>query len=166
MEITHNLSIRSGALLMAILLLPIITPALMVSSAAVITCEHAVHVLNQQLDPQIDERELAAILHTLNETGNTKLPPQFVTKEQARDLGWKPGRNLWAIKKLRGKSLGGDIFENRGKKLPDGRRIWHEADLDYQGGHRGPKRLIYSNDGLRMVTVNHYTSFKEIQPCQ
>jgi hypothetical protein len=122
--------------------------------------------LNQSLHPGIDEQELVAILRTLNETGNRKLPPKFVNKAQARKLGWRPGRDLWEFKKLKGKSIGGDIFFNREGQLPDGKRNWHEADLDYRGGHRGPKRIVYSDDGLRMVTVDHYKTFKEVPSCQ
>lgn len=73
---------------------------------------------------------------------------------------------LWALGELRGKSLGGDRFGNYAKKLPDGRRKWREADLDYRGGRRDPKRLIFSTDGLRVVTVDHYQIFREIPACQ
>ena len=130
------------------------------------TCEAAVKKLNQSLHPKIDEEELVVILRTLNETGNKKLPAKFVTKNQAKKIGWKPGRDLWESRNLTGKSIGGDIFFNREGQLPQGKRIWHEADLDYHGGQRGPKRIIYSNDGLRMVTVNHYRTFQEVLPCQ
>ena len=130
------------------------------------TCEAAVAKLNQSLRPKIDEEELVAILRTLNETGKKKLPAKFVTKTQAKKMGWKPGRDLWENKNLAGRSIGGDIFSNREGKLPRGKKVWHEADLDYHGGHRGPKRIIYSNNGLRMVTVNHYKTFKEVPPCQ
>jgi len=130
------------------------------------TCEAAVKKLNQSFHPKIDEEELLVILRTLNETDNQKLPFKFVTKNQAKQMGWKPGRDLWESKSLAGKSIGGDIFSNREGQLPRGKRVWREADLDYRGGRRGPKRIIYSNDGLRMVTVNHYRTFTEVLPCQ
>ena len=130
------------------------------------TCESMVKELNAILNPRVDEPELVAILRTLNETGNKKLPSKFVTKNQAKKLGWKPGRDLWESRKLEGKSMGGDIFFNREGNLPDGKRTWHEADLDYHGGHRGSKRIIYSNDGRRMITVDHYKTFKEVPPCR
>jgi ribonuclease T1 len=129
------------------------------------TCEAVVKELNRSLHPQIDEKELVTILRTLNETDNKKLPPNFVTKRQAKRLGWRPGRDLWEIRGLEGKSIGGDLFYNREGRLPDGGRVWREADLDYRGGHRGPKRIIYS-DGLKMVTVDHYRTFVEVPPCQ
>ena len=142
-------------------------PSVFTSPAAMAeTCEAAVQRLNAALDPKIDEEELISILRSLQSSGNQRLPSRFITKEEARKLGWKPGKDLWEMKALRGKSLGGDVFHNREGKLPDGKRRWREADLDYKGGKRGPKRIVYSNDGLRMITVDHYRTFKEIPPCQ
>ena len=51
-----------------------------------------------------------------------------------------------------------------GRQLPYGQ--WREADLDYKGGHRGAKRLIFSREGRRFVTVDHYRTFTEIPACQ
>ena len=130
------------------------------------TCSAVVHTLNQSLTPKIDEPELAAVLQSLNASQNKTLPPKFVTKKQAQKMGWRPGENLWAIKKLKGKSIGGDLFTNKEGQLPNGGRTWHEADLAYNGGHRGAKRLVYSTDGLRQVTVDHYQTFTEIPLCQ
>ncbi len=129
-------------------------------------CEEVVRELNRSLHPRVDEGELVGILRALNESGNKSLPPKFVTKKQAKRMGWKPGRDLWESRELGGKSIGGDLFSNREGRLPDGKRIWREADLDYKGGHRGPQRIVYSNDGLRAVTVDHYRSFKEVPPCR
>jgi ribonuclease T1 len=129
-------------------------------------CEETVRKLSGSLNPRVDEKELILILRTLNETDNKKLPPKFVTKSRARKLGWKPGKELWAHENLKGKSIGGDPFGNREGRLPNGKRVWHEADLDYTGGRRGPKRIVYSNDGLRRITVDHYNTFKEISPCR
>ena len=42
-----------------------------------------------------------------------------------------------------------------------GRRFF-EADLDYAGGSRGARRLVWSSDGLRWVTLDHYRSFREV----
>jgi ribonuclease T1 len=129
-------------------------------------CEETVRKLNGSLHPRVDEKELVLILKALNETDNKKLPPKFITKNRARKLGWKPGEDLWASEKLRGKSIGGDAFGNREGRLPNGKRVWHEADLDYMGGRRGPKRIVYSSDGLRRITVDHYKIFKEVPPCR
>jgi len=130
------------------------------------SCETVISGLNQSLNPKIDEKELVSILRTLNKTGNKRLPGKFITKKQAQKMGWRPGKDLWNSEDLVGKSLGGDVFANREGRLPDGRRVWREADLDYKGGHRGPKRLIYSDDGLRSVTVDHYNTFKAVPPCE
>jgi hypothetical protein len=129
-------------------------------------CEEVVKSLNQTLHLKIDEKELFVILKVLNESDSKKLPPKFVTKDQARKLGWNPGSNLWGYDRLKGKSIGGDVFGNREGKLPNGKRKWREADLDYKGGKRGSKRIVYSDDGLRMITVDHYKTFKEVPPCE
>lgn len=129
-------------------------------------CREAVHALNLQLAEPINEKELVAVLTSLNVSDNARLPETFVTKAQARKLGWRPGQPLWKNKKLQGKSIGGDRFLNREKRLPAGKRVWREADLDYQGGRRNAKRLLYSNDGLRYVTVDHYQTFTEVPSCR
>ena len=129
-------------------------------------CEAVVKEVNRSLHPKVDERELFVILTVLNESDNRRLPPKFITKDEARNLGWKPGSNLWGYDRLKGKSIGGDLFGNRERRLPNGKKTWREADLDYKGGKRGSKRIIYSEDGLRMITVDHYKMFKEVPPCQ
>jgi ribonuclease T1 len=138
-------------------------PALIFSAER---CEEVVKNLNQTLHPKIDEKELFVILKILNETESKRLPPKFVTKDQARKLGWNPGSNLWGYDRLKGKSIGGDAFGNRERRLPNGKRVWREGDLDYKGGKRGSKRIVYSDDGLRMITVDHYKTFKEVPPCE
>lgn len=90
-----------------------------------------------------------------------KLPPRYLTKAEARKLGWEPGVDLCTV--ARGRAIGGDRFGNREKRLPDKRdRKWFEADLDFFCGSRGPKRLVWSNDGLIYLTTDHYQSFKEV----
>lgn len=128
------------------------------------TCEAVVIRLNSSLASPVDEEELVMILRTLNETG--KLPSKFITKRQAQKFGWRPGKELWLNDKLMGKSIGGDVFANRGGRLPNGRRKWREADLNYKGKRRGAQRIVYSNDGLRMITVDHYKTFREIEACK
>ena len=128
------------------------------------SCEKVVHALNARLSPVIDEQELVEIFHSLNKTNNKKLPPKFVSKKDARSQGWKPGKNLWSVSTLKGSSMGGDHFKNMEGRLPNNK--WREADLDYQGGHRGAKRLIFSADGARFVTADHYRTFTEVPPCQ
>lgn len=128
------------------------------------TCEAVVKRLNTTLHPKIDTAELVEILRTLNATDSRELPPKFITKKEALKAGWKPGKPLWSVIELKGKSMGGDRFGNYDRKLPDHK--WREADLDYRGEHRGPKRLVFSNNGHRMITVDHYRTFVEVPPCR
>ncbi len=127
-------------------------------------CAETVRALNQHLQGKIDESELTGMLAALNASRNARLPENFVTKREAQQSGWRPGRDLWAVTALKGKSIGGDRFGNREGRLPSG--SWREADLGYQGGHRGAKRLLFSKDGLRWVTVDHYQTFIEIPICR
>jgi ribonuclease T1 len=127
-------------------------------------CLAAVKALNQKLAVKIDEVELLDILASLKTT--QRLPDKFVTKAQASKLGWKPGQDLWKKKKLYGKSIGGDRFQNRENRLPGGRQPYFEADLDYKGGKRNAKRLIFTRDARCYVTVDHYQTFIEVPPCR
>ncbi|HSW63315.1 MAG TPA: ribonuclease domain-containing protein [Dissulfurispiraceae bacterium] len=144
----------------ACLMVVFLSPALLHAAS----CESIARQVSKQLPVPVNETELAEILNSLNATGNRDLPPKFITKKQARDAGWKPGKDLWSVRELRGKSIGGDAFGNFEKKLPRGK--WREADLDYRGGKRGAKRIVFSKDGKRMVTVDHYATFTEVPPCK
>jgi len=88
-----------------------------------------------------------------------ELPPEYIKKEEARNLGWKDNEgNLWKV--APGRAIGGDRFGNREEKLPTKKnRIYYEADLNYEGGYRGAERLIFSNDGLIYYTLDHYETF-------
>jgi ribonuclease T1 len=147
-----------------LILLVLLATFCLLPAARAESCKAVVHALNRQLSPGIDEQELTSVLETLNRTGNERLPSKFVTKRHAQEQGWKPGKDLWSVPTLQGASMGGDRFRNREGRLPRGR--WREADLDYQGGHRGSKRLIFSGDGKRFVTVDHYRHFVEVPPCR
>lgn len=135
-----------------------------VPAIAAVSCSDAAHALNQRLHDKIDIAELGEALKTLNATRNTRLPDKFVTKNDALRLGWRPGKDLWGVPALHGKSIGGDRFGNRERRLPAAN--WREADLDYHGGHRGAKRLVFSGNGMRRVSVDHYQTFIEIPDCQ
>ncbi|MBV7276556.1 ribonuclease [Clostridium sp. PL3] len=90
---------------------------------------------------------------------NAALPDNFITKDQATKLGWTPGKDLDKV--APGKSIGGDIFKNAEKSLPDApKRVWRECDINYNGGKRGADRILYSNDGLIYSTSDHYKTFK------
>lgn len=94
---------------------------------------------------------------------NGSLPDNFITKSQAKKLGWNPkAGNLNKV--APGKSIGGDIFKNKEGLLPSkSGRVWYEADVNFSGGHRGSDRLLYSNDGLIYKTTDHYKTFTQIK---
>ena len=149
--------ITSGILLLLVSLL-------LLTQAHAESCENVVHAINVQLSPKIDQQELIEILRSLGSTNNKRLPPKFVAKRQAQSRGWKPGKDLWSVSALRGSSIGGDRFNNLEGRLPDGK--WREADLDYKGGPRGGKRIVFSQDGQCFVTVDHYKTFVEVPACR
>lgn len=86
------------------------------------------------------------------------LPGNFITKREARDLGW-PGGDLWQY--APGKSIGGDRFGNYEGLLPEG-TTYRECDLNYAGGPRGPERLVYGENGSIYYTGDHYASFEKL----
>ena len=90
------------------------------------------------------------------------LPDNYLTKNEAYDLGWNPDEgNLWEV--ADGMSIGGDKFGKREGLLPKSKgRQYYECDIDYEGGYRNGKRIVYSNDGLIYYTEDHYESFEEI----
>ena len=101
--------------------------------------------------------DVALYIHTYG-----KLPVNYITKAQAQEMGWDPEKgNLSDV--LPGMSIGGSAFGNYEGNLPraSGRRYF-ECDIDYDGGYRGPKRLIYSNDGLVFYTEDHYKTFEQL----
>ncbi len=110
----------------------------------------------QALSGFSDPEGVALAIETVRQTG--RLPDHYVTKGEAEALGWRPGSDLCAV--AEGRVIGGDRFFNREGRLPDapGRR-WFEADLDFACGRRGAKRLVFSNDGLIYLTLDHYESF-------
>jgi len=101
--------------------------------------------------------DVAEYIHTYG-----RLPDNFITKNEARDLGWVSSEgNLWDV--AYGMSIGGDKFGNREGLLPDAEgRVWYECDINYQGGFRGSERIVFSNDGLVYYTSDHYESFDQI----
>lgn len=130
-------------------------------AAAAPACSAVVAQLARGLSQQLDQAELVTVLRSLNASG--RLPERFLTKAQARQLGWRPGRSLWEVPALQGRAIGGDRFGNRERRLPQG--SWQEADLGYKGGKRGAQRLVYGQSG-RYVSVDHYQTFHEVAPCQ
>ncbi|MDO5689631.1 MAG: ribonuclease domain-containing protein [Tissierellia bacterium] len=101
--------------------------------------------------------DVAEYLHLYGE-----LPPNYLTKSEAADLGWESAEgNLWDVTD-RG-VIGGDRFGNREKLLPVVKgRSYFECDVNYSGGRRGAERLVYSDDGWIYYTKDHYGSFEEL----
>ncbi len=91
-----------------------------------------------------------------------RLPDNYITKEEALDAGWNPKKgNLADV--CPGKMLGGSLYSNFEEKLPIANgRVWYEADFDYNGGYRGEKRILYSNDGLVFISYDHAQTFREL----
>ena len=85
-----------------------------------------------------------------------ELPHNFITKSEARKLGWSGGGlDDYAP----GMCIGGDVFGNYEGLLPAD-ATYHECDIDTLGAtSRGAKRLVYSDDGLIYYTDDHYESF-------
>lgn len=99
------------------------------------------------------KEDVALYIHTYG-----CLPPNFITKEEARDLGWEGGGlDDYAY----GMCIGGDRFGNYEGLLPDAEgRKWTECDIDtMHKNSRGAKRIVFSNDGLIYYTDDHYDSF-------
>ena len=87
-----------------------------------------------------------------------KLPPNYISKAEAQDLGWEGGS---VERYAPGKCIGGSKFGNYEGLLPKkSGRQYYECDIDILGGSsRGAKRIVYSNDGLIYYTDDHYESF-------
>ena len=86
------------------------------------------------------------------------LPSNFITKKEAKALGWRSGSlEPYAP----GKSIGGDRFGNYEGNLPEGDGIkYTECDIDTVGKKsRGAKRIVFSNDGHIYYTEDHYETF-------
>ena len=98
--------------------------------------------------------DVALYLHVFG-----SLPPNYLTKDEARALGWDSSAgNLDEV--APGMSIGGDRFGNYEGRLPDAPgRTWTECDVNYDGGYRGPERIVFSNDGLIYYTADHYEHF-------
>ena len=89
-----------------------------------------------------------------------KLPSNYITKSEARELGWHGG----PLKEYApGKSIGGDVFTNRQHILPDSDDKYIECDINANGTDRGPERIVYNTGNYKVYyTSDHYESFKEV----
>lgn len=102
------------------------------------------------------KEDVALYLHTYGH-----LPDNYMTKDEARALGWQSKGTLDEV--APGKSIGGDYFGNYEGILPDEPgREYHECDIDYVSGNRNAKRIVYSNDGNIYYTEDHYNTFEHL----
>ena len=86
-----------------------------------------------------------------------ELPDNYITKDEARALGWKGGT---PERYLEGSAIGGDRFGNREGLLPKGN--YTECDLNTLGeDERGAERLVFS-DTKYYYTEDHYESFTQV----
>lgn len=100
------------------------------------------------------KEDVALYIHTYG-----KLPSNFMTKQQAQELGWQGGSlEPYAP----GMCIGGNRFGNYEGILPEKNgRKYTECDIDTLGASkRGAKRIVFSNDGLIYYTDDHYESFE------
>lgn len=108
------------------------------------------------------KEEVALYIYTYK-----KLPKNFIKKKDAEKLGWnKKKNNLYEV--TGGCSIGGDKFGNYEKVLPviDG-RTYYECDIDFKGGKRNAKRIVYADDfneeyGIIFYTEDHYKTFTKL----
>lgn len=122
------------------------------------TVEHTEPEATQPLlDPEghyTTKEDVALYIHTYGQ-----LPGNFITKAEARSLGWEGGGlDDYAA----GMCIGGDFFGNYEELLPDAQgRTWTECDIDtLHATSRGAQRIVFSNDGLIYYTADHYESFE------
>lgn len=95
--------------------------------------------------------DVALYLHTYGE-----LPDNFITKNEARDLGWSGGG---LEDYAPGMCIGGDTFGNREGLLPQGK--YHECDVNTLGeDSRGAERIVWDDAGNIYYTNDHYESFQ------
>ena len=113
----------------------------------------------QPQQPAIDENgsytskeDVALYIYTYGH-----LPYNFITKNEARELGWEGGS---VEDYVPGCSIGGDRFGNYEGILPEGKK-YTECDIDTLGKKsRGAKRIVFSNDGCIYYTDDHYETFE------
>lgn len=97
------------------------------------------------------KEDVALYIHTYGH-----LPDNFMTKNEARKLGWEGGG---LEDYAPGMCIGGDRFGNYEGLLPEDRE-YTECDIDTMGrSSRGAKRIVFSQDGLIYYTDDHYESF-------
>lgn len=130
---------------------------LLLLQALLLACQPISIAKVEEKGSYTSKEEVALYIHTYD-----KLPNNYITKKDAMRLGWDNSEgNLWKVTDK--KSIGGDVFGNFERKLPQQKgRIYYEADIDYTGGFRNAKRIVFSNDGLIYYTGDHYRNFERL----
>ena len=147
-----NIRRAAAVLLMLLMLLP--ASAALAKTITVDAADYDV-----EAGGRYDTMEEVAIYLTFFD----ELPENYITKKEAQALGWDNRKgNLWKV--ADGCSIGGDRCGNYEGLLPDAKgRRGTECDIDFDGGYRNVKRIVFSNDGLIYYTADHYQSFDEIE---
>jgi hypothetical protein len=143
--------------------LPITTSSSSVSSrvSSSVISSYSSEVLPTSVD--IDGRytsknEVALYIYTYH-----KLPVNFMTKNQAKEIGWSGSGRIPGWNNQNKYSIGGDIFYNREELLPIVSGLtYYECDIDYTGGNRGAKRIVFSSKWSVYYTSDHYASFTQL----
>lgn len=104
------------------------------------------------------KEDVALYLHVYGE-----LPMNFITKSEAKKLGWEGGSLEPYAPNM---CIGGDKFGNYEGQLPV-QEGYHECDINTLGADsRGAERLVYSDSGNIYYTPDHYNTFEQIYESQ
>ena len=104
------------------------------------------------------------MVDSITQTG--ALPSNYITKSQARAMGWSEGKTL-------NNCVPGKVLVEMFLQILMGFylvQIWYEADVgvDYTMSRSNSKnpayRILYSNDGLIYGTYDHYDTVFQIFP--
>lgn len=102
------------------------------------------------------KEDVALYIHQYNH-----LPDNYITKKEAKKLGWEASKgNLWKVTDK--KSIGGDVFGNMEGNLPEIDDRYYECDIDYDGGKRNAKRIVFDLNGNIYYTEDHYETFEKL----
>lgn len=119
-------------------------------------------ISDPQPEEQLDEHgtydsrdDVALFIYTYH-----RLPDNFMTKKEARSLGWQSGPLHLVVD---GMCLGGDVYKDYEDRLPDISGTYYECDIDtLTRKKRGGKRIIYSDEWDIYYTDDHYKTFVKL----
>lgn len=149
------LSVLTGLLLVAIFIISGCGSKSSTKQSAVKAANNAV-IKVEKNGSYTSKQQVALYIHEYH-----KLPQNYLTKNEARKLGWPKKGTLDKV--APGKSIGGDYFGNAEKKLPIHKGTkYTECDIDYVKGNRGPKRIVFDNNGNIYYCGDHYNTFEKL----